>query len=40
MGKLFKGLLLALAPMLIEKGAEAAGKLVEKLSKPKTKPGV
>ncbi len=35
MGKLFKSLLLALAPLLIEKGAEAAMKGIDKLSKPK-----
>ncbi len=35
MSKLLKGLLMALAPVLIEKGAKAAGKLVDKVTKPK-----
>lgn len=35
MGKLLKGLLLALAPTIIDKGAKALGKLVDKISKPK-----
>ncbi len=35
MGKLLKSLLLALAPVLIEKGAQAASKAIDKLSKPK-----